>query len=52
MGCCGMGTCTDPDCWLCTVIAKLPQRRQRKEQAQREKPVKPKDEKPLLKECR
>jgi len=24
MGCCAMGTCTDPRCYLCTVIAKLP----------------------------
>jgi len=26
-GCCGLGTCKDPTCYLCTVIAKLPQPR-------------------------
>jgi hypothetical protein len=25
MGCCALGTCTDPGCYLCTVVAKLPQ---------------------------
>lgn len=25
IGCCGMGTCTKPECYMCTVIAKLPQ---------------------------
>jgi len=25
MGCCAFGTCTDPRCYLCTVVAKLPQ---------------------------
>ena len=24
-GCCGLGTCTNPTCYLCTVIAKQPQ---------------------------
>lgn len=24
-GCCGLGTCQKPDCYLCTVVAKLPQ---------------------------
>jgi hypothetical protein len=25
MGCCALGTCVDPDCYLCAVVAKLPQ---------------------------
>jgi hypothetical protein len=25
MGCCALGTCTDPGCRLCVVVAKLPQ---------------------------
>ena len=25
MGSCGFGTCTDPTCYLCTRVAKLPQ---------------------------
>lgn len=24
-GCCGLGTCQDRQCYLCTVVAKLPQ---------------------------
>ena len=28
-GCCALGTCTDPACRLCTVIAKLEQPAQR-----------------------
>jgi hypothetical protein len=27
MACCALGTCDDPDCRLCRVIAKLPQPR-------------------------
>lgn len=44
-GCCGLGSCTDPKCYLCHVVAKLPQQSQRMMQGMEPKKPKPKKEK-------